>query len=571
MTFRESLSWFISNRILVGLAAAPLAGNWLVGIGPRWPSGAANSILAASAALFAYLLFDQMVRIGIAPARLIRTPLPVASVVVAFAFLYLALDTIWCFPIVSYRERIVGGFSIRDDVRQLMEQAIPPPDLAELLADGDQNPLKIWTFASVACVRAALLLFWLLTWLSLGACATLVGSRLSSAQSHGERSLGQLSSGTGETMDGVKIEEIWKALYTGYSKNSLRQMLKFRLNVDLDDIVGDGSMRDMTFELLEVSQREGWLLDLVRESYQFNPRSPEMLIVYTKYGLSPAVSAQHGGVDVPEGAGLASGGFEKTIKQRLPAFDFAVWREKMAEVEARVCRVELDGNAAGTGFLVGPDTVLTNYHVLKPLLDSGGTDAKRVACRFDYKVLADGSRVQGIVVALHPTDWKIDFSPYSAAENTKTPETPPPTVDELDYALVRLAESIGSGPSAPRGGADGPRRGWIAMPKNPPTFVPKMPLMIAQHPDGMPLKLAVDTDSVIGVNANGTRVRYATNTEAGSSGSPVFDMDWSLVALHHLGDPAYDHPASYNQGVPIDKIADRLRRQGKETALAGAA
>jgi V8-like Glu-specific endopeptidase len=96
-----------------------------------------------------------------------------------------------------------------------------------------------------------------------------------------------------------------------------------------------------------------------------------------------------------------------------------------------------------------------------------------------------------------------------------------------------------------------------------------MPLMIAQHPDGKSLKLAVDTESVIGVNAGQTRVRYATNTEAGSSGSPVFDLDWNLVALHHLGDPAYDHPPSYNQGVPINKIRDRLAISGKIQALGG--
>ena len=69
------------------------------------------------------------------------------------------------------------------------------------------------------------------------------------------------------------------------------------------------------------------------------------------------------------------------------------------------------------------------------------------------------------------------------------------------------------------------------------------------------------------MNAGKTRVRYATNTEAGSSGSPVFDLDWNLVALHHLGDPAYDHPPAYNQGVPIDKIRERLTKAGKASAL----
>jgi V8-like Glu-specific endopeptidase len=83
------------------------------------------------------------------------------------------------------------------------------------------------------------------------------------------------------------------------------------------------------------------------------------------------------------------------------------------------------------------------------------------------------------------------------------------------------------------------------------------------------LKLAVDTKSVLDVNANQTRVRYATNTEAGSSGSPAFDFHWNLVALHHLGDPAYDHPPAYNQGVPIDKVRGRIVAQGKGASLGG--
>ena len=86
-----------------------------------------------------------------------------------------------------------------------------------------------------------------------------------------------------------------------------------------------------------------------------------------------------------------------------------------------------------------------------------------------------------------------------------------------------------------------------------------MPLLIAQHPDGSPLKLALDTEGVTSVNANGTRVRYATNTEGGSSGSPCFNIDWKLVALHHLGDPARDRQKpKFNQGVPIGIIGKRL-------------
>jgi len=366
-------------------------------------------------------------------------------------------------------------------------------------------------------------------------------------------------------MAGVQFEEIWKAFSTGYTKESLEQMLRFRLDKRLDDIVADKPFRSMVFDLLSQSEREGWTTDLIREGYRYNPRNTDLLLIYEKYGLALAVNAQRAGAILPEVRSITDG-LEKTIKARLPAFDFAVWREKMAQVEERVCRVEIDGNAAGTGFLVGPDAVLTNYHVVKSAL-TGETPASQIACRFDYKVLADGARFEGNIVKLHPTDWRIDFSPNSPAEETATPDNPPPAADELDYALVKLARAIGNESAVPKGGPGTPRRRWLSIPEGAHVFVRKDPLMIAQHPDGKPLKLAVDTESVIEMNAIQNRVRYATNTEAGSSGSPVFDLDWNLLALHHFGDPAYDHPAAYNQGVPIDKIRDRIVKSGKGEAL----
>jgi hypothetical protein len=168
---------------------------------------------------------------------------------------------------------------------------------------------------------------------------------------------------------------------------------------------------------------------------------------------------------------------------------------------------------------------------------------------------------------LHATDWKIDFSPNSPAEETNMPDKPPPIADQLDYALVKLSRAIGNESAASKGSTGAPKRSWVTIPAGVHRFVPKDPLMIAQHPDGKPLKLAVDTESVIEVNASQNRVRYATNTEAGSSGSPVFDLDWNLVALHHFGDPAYNRPPAYNQGVPIDKIRDRIVKSGKGDAL----
>ena len=103
-------------------------------------------------------------------------------------------------------------------------------------------------------------------------------------------------------------------------------------------------------------------------------------------------------------------------------------------------------------------------------------------------------------------------------------------------------------------------RGWVRLPD---VFLVQRgdPLVIVQHPGGRALQIAIDTEAILSVNGSGNRVRYRTNTEPGSSGSPFFDLSLkSLVALHHSGDPSF-RPA-YNEGIPIDKIRDRLAKAG---------
>jgi hypothetical protein len=251
------------------------------------------------------------------------------------------------------------------------------------------------------------------------------------------------------------------------------------------------------------------------------------------------------------------GGLERTIRDRIPQLNMAVWRERTTEIEGQVCRIEFDGNAAGTAFLVGPDVVLTNYHVVEALLNNL-VDWSRVAARFDYKVLKTHERASGTIVGLHPTAWNLDFSPYADCDTRNNgPELP--SVDELDYALLRLEKSIGLDEFVPGDSLKPRRRGWLSLPDRLPPLSAKSPLIIVQHPDGAPLKLAIDTEAFLGFNANQNRMRYTTNTEPGSSGSPVFDFEWNLVALHHLGDPAVGKlSAEFNQGVPVNAIRRRI-------------
>jgi hypothetical protein len=78
--------------------------------------------------------------------------------------------------------------------------------------------------------------------------------------------------------------------------------------------------------------------------------------------------------------------------------------------------------------------------------------------------------------------------------------------------------------SAPNAEVGAVARGFIKMPTGPVKVAVDQPILVVQHPRGDPFKLAFDTPAVKSVNANRTRVRYRTNTEAGSAGSPVFDV-----------------------------------------------
>ena len=250
-------------------------------------------------------------------------------------------------------------------------------------------------------------------------------------------------------------------------------------------------------------------------------------------------------------------GLQRNVRPYLAKLDIRVWQSRLTEIERRVCRVELEGNAIGTGFLVGPDTVLTNWHVFEAAKNQGKGDL--LGCRFDYELLPDGEVQPGQMVMLQ-AGGLVDSSPYSAAEGTNTPDNPLPTAAELDYALLRLASRVGDQQ------VDGAPRGWIALPKTVLPLPADAPILIVQHPEGTPMKLALDTQAVVGLNGNGTRIRYRTNTDPGSSGSPVFTMDWDLVALHHSGDPAWVNP-TYNQGVPIELVRQRIEANGFADAL----
>jgi hypothetical protein len=335
---------------------------------------------------------------------------------------------------------------------------------------------------------------------------------------------------------GSHQERLSQALLSAFPEvASLRRMVRFKLDRNLDDFT-DGPLRDRVFQLIREAEREGWTHALIQGAAQDNPGNPRLRAFVLEYASS--IQREAPGPQL-----------EKLIVDTNTFLDPARWRERLEVIERQVCRVEVEGKPVGTGFLVAPDVVLTNHHVVQVVIQ-GSVSPDQLALRFDYKRLEDGSELEGKVHGL-AQDWLLAASPPSPVD-VQNPKPHAATTAELDYALLRVKGQPGREALA----GTGRPRAWVEVPATDYAFPPGSPILIVQHPKGDRLRLAIDTNGIIGVNAARTRVMYRTNTEPGSSGSPCFNQDWTLVALHHSGDPGF--PAQYNEGIPISTLRAHL-------------
>ena len=339
-----------------------------------------------------------------------------------------------------------------------------------------------------------------------------------------------------------------KGLEAAFSLQRLDEMLLYRLDRNRESIALGNDLRAILFRVVRTSSMEGWWPELVAAARAANPGSTELLSVAQKLELSVAE---------PPRATL-----EALVDASNRFLDVAKWRQALGELEPRVARVEIGGQGMGTAFLVGPSAALTNHHVVAKVLDgTSGYGPEDIKLRFDYRV-APGEVIadEGREVGLAGEDWLIDASPHDPVD-LEAEKATLPSEEHLDHALLRLdgapgEEPIGSAKTEGMYEMEAPPRGWVEMTAPQVELAPDDALFILQHPRGEPLKLALDTNAIVSVNDNATRVTYRTNTEPGSSGSPCFNQDWRLVALHHSGEPSFR--PKWNEGIPIAKIRARL-------------
>lgn len=191
-------------------------------------------------------------------------------------------------------------------------------------------------------------------------------------------------------------------------------------------------------------------------------------------------------------------------------FQFVEFLEMAVFVSKSVGRIvsKLAGGrlSYGTGFMVSPRLLMTNHHVLP-----SAAVAAQSSIEFDFQKDRRGQKVTIRPFNLDPTTFFL---------NDKS----------LDFALVAVSPDDRGRPLADYH--------WCPLRDDPGKIVTGEPINIIQHPRGE-LKQVVIRENRLLDSLGGADLfyHYEADTEPGSSGSPVFNDQWEVIALHHSGVP----------------------------------
>ncbi|MCA1542241.1 trypsin-like peptidase domain-containing protein [Bradyrhizobium sp. NBAIM32] len=241
-----------------------------------------------------------------------------------------------------------------------------------------------------------------------------------------------------------------------------------------------------------------------------------------------------------------------------------------------VCAVVGAGSQAGTGTLIGPDLVLTNYHVIERLIGND-PDFEGAECRFDHRLGEDGHllnvvdaqtvfNIRAVLVASEPSPGDVRDGGDAFDD------------DKLDFAIIQLDTPAGRLPDY-----KGITRGWIPLPRSGERPDPDLgqEFMLLQYPYEIggafvlqPLKndTAEFTDARGDPTrgAAGQRARYIHNgrTARGSSGGPCFatTFQFAFIALHNASLGETDDGQSRGQAISLRRISGYIERRYEQPA-----
>lgn len=319
--------------------------------------------------------------------------------------------------------------------------------------------------------------------------------------------------------------ELHTILVNAYSDAGRARHLLAMSGVDVSTIHIDQPIRTMWTQALDAAARAGKTRSLVKVARQ----DPSVAAYHARLGRLLGPQPRPVEPTAPTSVMLPWKGHELVTGAQETFLDMSFLHEglRMARSVVRLTTQTAEKESfIATGFLIAQDTILTNHHVL---FDRGGRPVEQVDIWFNYEL--DGAR------------RPVQVDTYLGEVRTIMGDA------DLDWAVIRTRSRVEDAyptfdlrPSRPVRSDD---------------FV-----FIIQHPQGRMKQIGLLHNQV--VNVTDTHVQYLTDTLPGSSGAPVCNEHWQVVALHHRGIEAEPGSAGShkNQGIRIDRVREGLVARG---------
>lgn len=209
-----------------------------------------------------------------------------------------------------------------------------------------------------------------------------------------------------------------------------------------------------------------------------------------------------------------------------------------------------EGEWRGTGFLVSKNLFLTNHHVINSF-----KVAQQAWIEFDYEISIEALLLGDREIAPSFKRFRLDPSRLFVTS---------PVKGGLDYTIIWIDQS-----AAAEFGHIPLERASFTVKENEQAFV-------IHHPDGRLKEASLDDTDIVGLDSK--VLHYSSDTEAGSSGAPIFDRQGRLIALHHASKekdattPDGKRLSVVNEGIKIAAIAldleTRSQRSGADATMA---
>ena len=175
-------------------------------------------------------------------------------------------------------------------------------------------------------------------------------------------------------LSGAELKNLVKAIVSAYpTKNDLAMMVKFELEENLEAIAGGDNLTDIVFRLLtNWAIPRGETYRLILAAYENKPNNPELknfyesVVIKKRFILDIPVTTTDFGPNI-NWQGETDELQLQSLFQREPNYLDVGFLKRAIEQSVSVCRIEIPSrNIMGTGVLITPNKVLTNYHVFQP-------------------------------------------------------------------------------------------------------------------------------------------------------------------------------------------------------------